>query len=469
MLLIIDEGTTSTRALLISQEGEILGIESRELSLYYPETGWVEQDAEEIFNFTLDVSRKLIKRLSEEKKINPKDIKGISISNQRETTVLWDKRTGGPVSKAIVWQCSRTEDFCKKLKEDKSFSQKISAKTGLLIHPYFSATKIKWIVEKYLQDWSQEEIAENIFFGTIDSWLIWKLTNKHLTDTTNASRTMLFNILDLKWDKEILDYLNIPKSILPEVLPCNADFGFTKIFQDLCKKDLEIVSVMGDQQAALYAYGSRSEAKATYGTGIFVLVPCGTRTPNLEKITSSGLLVSPAFHFKKADGDFNLTYAIEGSILNGGSIVQWLRDGLGIIKSSSEIEDLAKSVESSDGVILNPAFVGLGAPFWDSSAKASIQGLHRGSTKGHIARAALDAMAKRVKDIFDALDPETRASIKFLNADGGASRNKLLMEIQSQMLGIPVRTFKDSELTALGVAKASGLINYEPKLKTAFN
>lgn len=459
MLLLIDEGTSSTRALIISSAGEILGVESKEISLYYPKSGWVEQDAEEIFNSTLEVSRRLIKRLSEEKTIDPKNIKGLSITNQRESTVVWDKRTGKAVSRVIVWQCNRTQNYCEQLKSDKEFSKKISSKTGLLINPYFSATKIKWILENCLKDWDEDEIKENILFGTIDSWLIWNLTGKHLTDTTNASRTMLFNILDLEWDKEILDYLKIPRTMLPEVLPSNGSYGFTNAFKDLIKNQepLEIVSVMGDQQAALYAYGLSSEAKATYGTGIFVLIPCATKKPDLEKITRSGLVVSPSFHDKSGE----LSYAIEGSIFNGGSVIQWLRDGLGIISTSAEVEELARSVESSDGVFLNPAFTGLGAPFWDAEAKASIEGLHRGSTKAHIARAALEAIARRVKDIFDVLDPQTRESIKFLNADGGASKNKLLMEIQSKMLGIPVKTHKEHEFTALGVARASGIVHFK--------
>lgn len=473
-VLTIDEGTTSTRALLIDASGTILDIIQEEITQYYPQPGWVEHDAEEIWLKTLNCCRELIKRNLEQ----AKKISSIAITNQRETTVVWDAKTGKPVHKAIVWQCRRTSDRCKELSQEDiggiNFTDYIKAKTGLIPDAYFSGTKLEWILNHCHPEGVKRPSGPHpdLLFGTIDTWLIWNLTlgRVHLTEASNASRTMLYDINENKWDDAILDKLNIPKTMLPEVIDSNGDFNSCPLFLDLLEREVPIKAVLGDQQAALYAYNN--QAKCTYGTGTFVMIPeaASVKTEQQSKIgderdamsfsletNNEGLLKSTAY--KTED---KLAYALEGSIFVGGSIVQWLRDELQFIENSSEIEKLA--ADDNGGVYLIPALAGLGAPFWKGDARGTIFGITRGTNRSHIARAALESIAYRVRDVFEALDDKPIE----LNVDGGASRNDTLMQFQADLLQIPIKRYTETEMTALGVAKMTGDIKLKLQADKTF-
>lgn len=496
MILTIDEGTTSTRALMIAPDGQILSLKQKELKQIYPKPGWVEHDPHEIWLNTLAVCREVIQECKEKYSDSLK-IESIAITNQRETTVIWDPKTGKAIHNAIVWQCRRTSEICSKLKEQNLKNKNLSSKdkatrledyiksaTGLPIDSYFSGTKIKWIQENV------KDNLEGLMFGTIDTWLIWNLTlgRNHLTEPSNACRTMLFNIHESKWDETILDELGIPKEILPEVINSQDDYGSSPLFKDLIDDELSIKAVLGDQQAALYAY---EDVKITYGTGTFVLIP-GKKTKR-EKETTEAFTKDidatkskidnesrESFHVKQNDSNKGLVesvalrtdkennFCIEGSIFVGGSIVQWLRDELGFIKDSAEIEALANSVDDNGGVYLIPALAGLGAPFWQENARGTIFGVTRATNKAHIARAAQESIAFRVRDIFEVLDPEIKKEIKYLNVDGGASKNDSLMQFQADLLQIPVKRFTESEMTALGAAKMTGDIKLDLKVEKIF-
>ncbi len=477
MIITIDEGTTSTRALLISNSGEIIDFVQKEITQIYPNPSWVEHDPLEIWNLTLECCRELITKVLAEKKAKASDLNGIAITNQRETTVIWNKKTGKPVYNAIVWQCKRTADYCKTLKGQKKLSEYIRNKTGLIIDSYFSATKISWILDHIVRT-NKDINIDDLLFGTIDTWLVWNLTGNHLTDPSNASRTMLYDIHEDKWDKLLTDTFAIPESLLPKVIESNGNFGSTKLFQDLLAKNLPIKAVIGDQQAAYYAYNS--EAKITYGTGTFVLLPfnaqgdCSINASTFAKasvdkcndeISNKGLVLTNAF--KKSNGDKKLVY--EGSIFIGGSIVQWLRDELGFISKSNEIEELANTVSDNGGVYLIPALAGLGAPYWNEKARGAIFGLTRGANKAHIARAALESMAYSVRDVFESLDTESKSQVKSINVDGGASKNDFLMQFQADLLQIPIKRYTESEMTALGAAKMTDEVELTLKPERVFN
>lgn len=476
MILTIDQGTTSSRALVVNEQGEILGIAQKEFEQIFPKPGWVEHDPMDIWQTTLEVCKEVISKLLNEKKINKDDIKGIAITNQRETTVIWDKNTGKPVYNAIVWQCRRTADYCKDLKDEilnTGFADLVRKQTGLLIDSYFSGPKIAWILKQ-----NKNLNQEDLLFGTIDTWLLWNLTNgdSHFTEPSNASRTMLFDINKNDWSKEILNTLDIPVSLLATVIPSNSNFGRTRLFRDLLDKDLEIKAMLGDQQAALYAYSTKNNnqntntsPKITYGTGSFVLIPDLQTSDSKSESkfsTVDGLVSSTAF--QNLNG--NIEYAIEGSIFIGGAVVQWLRDGLSIISSSSEIEELAASVNDNAGVYFIPALSGLGAPHWNEDTRGAIFGITRGSKQGHIARAALESIGFQVKDIFTQLEKQNfdLSKINHINVDGGASRNDLLMQFQADLLGIEVWRYQETEMTALGVSKMTGLVDFELKADKVF-
>ena len=487
-VLTIDEGTTSTRALLIDAQGKILDIVQKEITQYYPQPGWVEHDATEIWDKTLACCRELIKQNLDACKINKDSIKSIAITNQRETTIVWNPRSGKPIHNAIVWQCRRTSDRCKELSKTKigniDFTDYIKAKTGLIPDAYFSATKLEWILNNR-QTNAEAGQSCPLLFGTIDTWLVWNLSlgRAHLTEPSNASRTMLYDINENKWDEEILKTLNIDKLMLRDVIDCNGDFNSSPLFQDLTDQELPIKAVLGDQQAALYAYDN--QAKCTYGTGTFVMIPQksswrgadATRQTSLKSkigeerdsmsfslaTNNDGLLKSTAYRTNSSQA-----FALEGSIFIGGSIVQWLRDELKFIDKSADIEALANEVSDNGGVYLIPALAGLGAPFWDGDVRGTIFGITRGSNKAHIARAALESIAYRVRDVFEALDPGLRKSITKLNVDGGASLNDTLMQFQADLLQIPIQRYTETEMTALGVAKMTGDIKLKLKAEKIF-
>jgi len=440
-ILSIDQGTTSTRALLIDLSGSIVGIVQKEITQIYPKNGWVEHDPEEIINSVLYVIDELIKKQN----INPEDIKSIGITNQRETTLLWDKETGNPIHNAIVWQDNRTIDICDKLIKNK-LNDKISEKTGLLIGTYFSATKIKWILDNNPQIYAKAKLGK-ILFGNIDSWLVWNLTNRstHATDFSNASRTMLFNIHTLDWDEEILKELNIPKSILPEVKNSANNFGSF----NYKGTNIPINGILGDQQASLFGHKcyEKKSIKNTYGTGCFLLMNTGD-----EIIKSkNGLLSTIAWGIEN-----KISYALEGSVFIGGAGVQWLRDELKIINSSkeSEIEALKSN---KDNLYLIPAFNGLGAPYWDMRASGMIIGISRDTNKSDIIKATLNSIAFQTKDVLISMENDVGSKIQMLSVDGGASQNNYLMQFQSNILGINLKKPHYSELTALGVGYMAGI------------
>ena len=443
-ILALDQGTTSSRAILFNESGELLSTAQKEFKQYYPQPGWVEHDPVEIWETQLAVARQAMEKLG----ICAEDVAAIGITNQRETTILWDKRNGRPVHRAIVWQCRRTAPYCDQLQEQ-GWTEKIREKTGLLIDAYFSATKIRWILQNVP---AAKELAENgnLLFGTIDTWLIWNLTGGqvHATDYSNASRTMLFNIHTLEWDKEILDLLEIPESILPEVRPSSGVFGNTLPL--LFGAAIPVAGVAGDQQAALFGQAcfSPGTAKNTYGTGGFLLMNTGE-----EPVSSkNGLVTTIAWGL-----DGKITYALEGSIFVAGAAIQWLRDELKLISSAAETEGLCKEVSDTCGVYLVPAFVGLGAPYWDPYARGILTGLTRGANRNHIVRATVESMAYQTYDVLHAMEQDAGIPLAELRVDGGAAANSFLLQFQSDITGVPVLRPSTLETTALGAAYLAGL------------
>jgi glycerol kinase len=443
-VLALDQGTTSSRALLFDQKGNVSAVAQREFEQIFPQPGWVEHDPEQIASSQIAVAKEALDRVG----ATTKNVAAIGIANQRETAIVWNRETGQPIHNAIVWQDRRTADFCERLRAD-GHAEFIQRRTGLLIDAYFSATKVRWTLDNVSGARALAE-AGKLAFGTVDTWLVWKLTQGrvHATDASNASRTMLFNIHTGAWDRELLDLFRVPLSMMPEVRSSSETYAEVNGVKDL--HGIPIAGIAGDQQAALF--GQRccepGMTKNTYGTGCFMLQNTGTRA-----VPSSNRLVSTV-----AWRMGNKTeYALEGSVFVGGAVVQWLRDGLGLIRKSEEVEALAKSVSDNGGVYFVPAFVGLGAPHWDSYARGSIFGLSRGSTAGHIARAAVESIAYQVADLLDAMRLDSSGSVKELRVDGGASANDSLMQFQADILGVPVLRPAVTETTALGAAYLAGL------------
>ena len=443
-LLALDQGTTSSRALIVDQNATVCAVAQREFKQIFPQNGWVEHDAEEIWNSQLEVAREALSKAS----ITANAIEAIGITNQRETTVVWNSDTGKPIYHAIVWQDKRTTERCEALKAAGS-AEMIRSKTGLVIDSYFSATKIEWILDQVEGARALAE-AGKLKAGTIDSWLIYNLTKgeRHVTDVTNASRTLLYNINTLSWDEELLELFRIPKNMLPEVVASSAVLGQSS--KEILGATIPIAGIAGDQQSALFGQHCTEVGmvKNTYGTGCFMLMNIGDK----PVLSEANLLTTVAWQI----GD-KVTYALEGSVFIAGAVVQWLRDSLGFIEASSEVEALAASVPDSEGVYFVPAFVGLGAPYWEPYVRGQITGLTRGTTKAHIARAALDAIAFQTMDILEAMQKDSGNSIKALKVDGGASNNNLLMQFQADILQTPVIRPHEVESTALGAAYLAGL------------
>lgn len=445
LILSIDQGTTGTTVVILDKNLNLLAKKNNEFRQHYPQAGWVEHDPEEIWQST----EKTIQEAIQAKSIDVSRIAGIGITNQRETTLLWDQSTGKPIHNAIVWQDRRTAKFCEQLKK-KGFEKKIKKKTGLVIDPYFSGTKIRWLLDHVPQAKEKAKKGE-IAFGTIDTYLVWRLTagKAHVTDPSNASRTLLMNLETLKWDSELLKIFGVPASILPTIASSSEIYGTTKGLRSL-PDGIPIAGIAGDQQAALFGQAcfTAGEAKCTYGTGSFILLNTG------EKIVHSKnrLLTTVAWKVGK-----EVCYALEGSAFIAGAAVQWLRDGLRLVRSASEIEELAKSVPDSDGVIFVPALVGLGAPHWRPDARGSITGITRATTAAHIARATLEGIAYLQYDILQAMTKDLGKKLKILKVDGGASANSLLMQFQSDILGVKLSRPKMIETTALGAAFLAGL------------
>ena len=441
-VMAIDAGTTSNRAILFDKKGNMVSVAQKEFTQIFPQPGWVEHDANEIWSTVLGVCVEAMAGAG----ATAEEIAGIGITNQRETTILWDKQTGQPIANAIVWQCRRTADFCETLKDKEEM---IREKTGLIVDPYFSATKIRWLLDHVKGAREKAERGE-ILFGTVETWLIWKLTGGqvHVTDYSNASRTMMFNINTLSWDGEILDLLHIPKAILPEPRPCSEIYGYTA--PEVLPGKIPIAGAAGDQQAALFGQNcyEQGQAKNTYGTGCFLLMNTG-ETPIFSK---HGLVTTIAWGINgKVD------YALEGSIFVAGACVQWLRDEMEFIRDAAESEKLALSVEDTNGCYMVPAFTGLGAPYWDPYARGTIVGLTRGTNKNHIVRAALDSIAYQVLDVLTAMYEDSGTPLTSLNVDGGASKNDYLMQTQANLIGVPVRRPACVESTALGACFLAGL------------
>ncbi len=443
-ILALDQGTTSSRAIIFDHKGLILTMAQKEFNQYFPKPGWVEHSPNEIWSSQIGVAAEALS----EANIKPQQIAGIGITNQRETTVIWDKKTGTPIHNAIVWQDRRTSAICDQLKND-GHASLIQQKTGLIIDAYFSATKIQWLLDN-VPGARQKAKNGELCFGTIDSWLVWKLTDgkTHVTDVSNASRTMLFNINTLTWDVELCQLFNIPLSLLPEVKSSSEIYGYTS--QTLISASLPISGIAGDQQAALFGQMciTPGMVKNTYGTGCFMLMNTGIH----PIISHNNLLTTVAWQI---NGETQ--YALEGSVFIGGAVVQWLRDGLKIIRDSSEVEALALQVESTEGVYVVPAFAGLGAPYWDQDARGIITGLTRGSQVAHIARAALESIAFQTTDVLKAMEMDSNINIKELRVDGGATVNNLLMQFQADILNCSVVRPSVTETTALGAAYLAGL------------
>lgn len=444
-ILSIDQGTTSSRAILFYKNGEIAHIAQKEITQLFPNPGWVEQNANEIWGSVLSV----IAEVLTESGIKAEQVAGIGITNQRETTVIWDQESGEPVYNAIVWQSRQTSGICESLKE-KGYNDLFREKTGLLIDAYFSGTKVKWILDN-VEGARDKANQGKLLFGTIDTWLIWKLSGgkAHVTDYSNASRTLMFNIYELKWDDELLEILDIPKSLLPNVRPSSEVYANTVDYH-LLGKEVPIAGAAGDQQAALFGQAcfTPGMAKNTYGTGCFMLMNTG------EKVVRStqGILTTIAWGLNG-----KVEYALEGSIFVAGSAIQWLRDGLRMLKDANESEVYAAKVESTEGVYVVPAFVGLGTPYWDSDVRGAVFGLTRGTTKEHFVRATLEALAYQTKDVISAMEVDSGIELKTLRVDGGAVSNNFLMEFQSNILNVPVERPIVKETTALGVAYLAGL------------
>jgi glycerol kinase len=444
-ILSIDQGTTSSRAILFNKQGKIVFSAQKEFTQYFPRPGWVEHNANEIWGSVLSV----IAEVLSESGIKPEQIAGIGITNQRETTVIWDKETGEPIYNAIVWQSRQTSDICEELKLN-GYSDLFSSKTGLLIDAYFSGTKVKWILDHV--DGARERASQGkLLFGTIDTWIVWKLSGgrAHVTDYSNASRTLMFNIFDLQWDDELLKILDVPKCMLPEVMPSSQVYAKTVDYH-FFGRETPISGMAGDQQAALFGQAcfEPGMAKNTYGTGCFMLMNTGDKAVRSE----NGLLTTIAWGLNG-----KVEYGLEGSIFVAGSAIQWLRDGLRMFKEAKDSESYAGRVESTDGVYVVPAFVGLGTPYWDSDVRGAVFGLTRGTMKEHFIRATLESLAYQTKDVLSAMESDSLIKLKTLRVDGGAVKNNLLMEFQCDILNVPVERTKVSETTALGAAYLAGL------------
>ncbi len=444
-LLALDQGTTSSRSIVFDLSGRIIASSQREFPQIFPHRGWVEHDPEDIWNTQLTVAREALSKAG----ADAADIYGIGITNQRETTVVWERATGKPICNAIVWQCRRTAEYCDYIKSGE-LCEDIRRRTGLLIDAYFSATKLKWILDN-VEGARERARRGELCFGTVDSWLIFNLTGGkvHATDYSNASRTMLFNINTLEWDDELLRLFDIPRRMLPDVKPSSCIFGET--VPELFGASIPVAGVAGDQQAALFGQCCFEDGavKNTYGTGGFMLMNTGSR----PVMSENGLLTTIAWGI----GDSSVSYALEGSVFVCGAAVQWLRDGLGLISKASETETIARSVENSGGVWFIPAFVGLGAPYWDPYARGALLGLTRGTTRAHIVRAVLESMAYQTADVLELMEREAKVSMTSLKVDGGASANDLLLEIQADLLGTPIIRPACIETTALGAANLAGL------------
>jgi len=444
-ILSLDQGTTSSRAILFNKNGEIVHTAQKEFTQHFPKPGWVEHSANEIWGSILAV----IASVLSESNIKPDQIEGIGITNQRETTVVWDKETGDPVYNAIVWQSRQTAGICEELKSQ-GHNDTFRDKTGLLIDAYFSGTKVKWILDNVE---GAKEKAENgkLLFGTIDTWLIWKMSGgkAHVTDYSNASRTLMYNIYDLKWDQELLDILGVPESMLPEVRPSSEIYAKTVPYH-FFGKEIPIAGAAGDQQAAMFGQACYEEgmAKNTYGTGCFMLMNTGKKAVK----SNNGLLTTLAWGI-----DGKVEYALEGSIFVAGSAIQWLRDGLRMLKDAKDSQAYAEKVDTTDGVYVVPAFVGLGTPYWDSDVRGAVFGLTRGTSKEHFVRATLESLAYQTKDVLTAMEADSGISLKKLRVDGGAVKNDFLMQFQSDILSVPVERPVVNETTALGAAYLAGL------------
>jgi glycerol kinase len=444
-ILALDQGTTSSRAVVFDRRGKIISIASKEFRQIYPRPGWVEHDPMEIWGSQMEAARRAL----DSAHLSPRSIAAIGITNQRETTLIWDRQSGKPVYNAIVWQCRRTAPACSRIQKTK-FAEKLRKKTGLVVDAYFSGTKIQWILD---HDQKIRKAAErgDLAFGTVDSWLVFRLTGKklHITDYSNASRTLLFNIHNLSWDREILRFLDIPEKILPAVKPSSQLYGYTSpaVFFG---GEVPLSGIIGDQQGALFGQTCflRGQAKNTYGTGCFLLMNTGEK-PVPSK---TNLVTTIAWGTQK-----KVEYALEGSIFIAGAVVQWLRDGLRIITRASDSEPLAAGLSSNDGVYFVPAFVGLGAPYWDMYARGAILGVTRGTTQAHIARAGLESIAYQTRDVVECMEKDSGIRLKELRVDGGAAANAFLMQFQADILGVPVVIQETTETTALGVAYLAGL------------
>lgn len=444
-MLALDQGTTSSRAVLVNQQGEIVATAQQEFKQHFPQPGWVEHDALEIWNSVVACMAEVLRKAT----VEPQQIAGIGITNQRETTVVWDKHTGQPIHRAIVWQSRQTEDICQELREAGQ-EEMVRQKTGLLIDPYFSATKIKWLLD-HVPGARERAANGDLLFGTIDTWLVYKLSGgqAHVTDYSNASRTMLFHLSDLTWDDELLAMLDIPKQMLPEVRSSSEIYAHTKDYH-FFGLEVPIAGMAGDQQAALFGQAcfEKGMAKTTYGTGSFMLMNTGE-----EQVRSThGLLTTIAWGV-----DGKVEYALEGSVFVAGSAVQWLRDGLRMIDHAKDSENYATRVESTEGMYLVPAFVGLGTPYWDSDARGAIFGLTRGTTKEHFIRATLESLAYQTRDVLEAMITDSTIDLKALRVDGGAVKNNFLLQFQSDILGVSVERPLGNETTALGAAFLAGL------------
>ncbi|MCM3117356.1 glycerol kinase GlpK [Neobacillus sp. MER 74] len=444
-ILSLDQGTTSSRAILFNKEGKIVQVAQQEFQQFFPQPGWVEHNAIEIWGSILAVMASCLAGAN----VKPEQVAGIGITNQRETAVVWDKKTGQPIYHAIVWQSRQTAAICEELKA-KGYDQLFRDKTGLLIDAYFSGTKVKWILENVEGAREKAERGE-LLFGTIDTWLIWKLSGgkAHVTDYSNASRTLMYNIHDLKWDEELLEILSVPASMLPEVRPSSEVYAETVDYHFFgC--NVPIAGVAGDQQAALFGQAcyDKGMAKNTYGTGCFMLMNTGEQAVKSE----NGLLTTIAWGING-----KVEYALEGSIFVAGSAIQWLRDGLRMFRNAEESEKFAASVKSTDGVYVVPAFVGLGTPYWDSDVRGSVFGLTRGTTKEHFIRATIESLAYQTKDVLTSMEADSGISLKTLRVDGGAVANNFLMQFQSDVLDVPVERPEVRETTALGAAYLAGL------------
>lgn len=444
-ILSFDAGTTSSRAIIFNKKGQIINVAQKEFQQIYPKAGWVEHDPMEIWASQSGVAREVLEMSA----IRPDQIVGIGITNQRETTIVWDKNTGKPVYNAIVWQCRRTASYCERLKE-KGWIDKIRDKTGLVVDAYFSATKIAWILDN-VEGAREKAERGDLLFGTVDTWLVWNLTRGkvHVTDYSNASRTMLFNIKDLKWDDEILEVLNIPKSMMPEVKDSSCIYGYTDE-HTYGGARIPIAGIAGDQQAALFGQNcfKPGMVKNTYGTGCFVLMNTGQ-----EMIKSkNGLLTTIAWGI-----DGKVSYALEGSVFIAGAAIQWLRDELRLVYDSPQSEYYANKIEDTDGVVVVPAFTGLGAPYWDMYARGGIFGLTRGTKREHLVRATLESLAYQSKDVIEAMQEDAKIPLAYLRVDGGASANNFLMQFQADMLNTEVHRPRTLETTSLGAAYLAGL------------